>query len=342
MKFSFTRALSFASALFLASGLAVGCGDDDDDDNGGGSGKPGANVYKTQCGDTKHQTNFNYSDEKEIVDYLVSICELDKFYQDPKFLNSAESDQKLGAACFCYGPTCNYAGYERPELNSTLYTIKGETKKVQSAKIFGCNGIPADYQGAIRSCFRSSAVDGIEPAIYFPNGSCALTMSECLPTETCDPRDSDCLKAEDQKEYARKLNEDTICSFARFGTYTGDFQTAAQKFKEAGCPDKQVMLDFVMNINLIKLKSSARLNVRGCFQGCETDADCHGYNVHDPIINEQSQLKCVTTKPDDETGNSAKVCFDKRSVEFTDAKDIIFVDTGDKVDSKYVVVPQQG
>ena len=298
------------------------------------------NPYKTTCEDTNKRTNFFVEGKGNIVDYLISICELDKFYKNASFVEATLEQQKIGAACFCYGPTCNYAGYERPEWNSELVEIWNETKKVAGATLYGCDGVPVDYHGAVRSCFRSLVVDGIEPAMYFPNGSCALAMSECIPSEICDPSDNSCLGSSNPAEYARAMNENTICSFTKFGNYTGDFATAAESFKAEGCPDGQVMLDFVMNIKLTKLKRAAKINIRGCFQGCETDADCHGYNITDPVTGQPSQLKCVTTREDENTHRKARVCFDKHSVEFTDAKDVIFVDTGTKVDSNYIVSEQ--
>lgn len=335
MKFTFTRALALVSTFSLVAMMTLGCDSDDDND----SSKPTG-------------TDWSMTTKKSSAEYLNSVGKLDAYFTQDAFQNATTEEQKIGATCYCYGPQCNYAGYERPELQTEM--VSRNDGEYQAAKIYGCDGVDESYHGAIRSCFRSSDVANIEPAIYFPLGTCGLTMSYCIPGDVCDP-EYDCIGQKQAdgtypencctSETAIEKNNDTICGFARFGTYTGttqaEYDTAAADFKEAGCPDGQVMLDFEINIKLTTLARYAKLLVRGCFQGCEQDSDCAGYNITDPITQEASQLKCIQTDPD-ANGKKANVCFDRRTVAKADNPEqaLIFVDTTEStspVDSKYLV-----
>lgn len=261
-------------------------------------------------------TNWSYTDQKEITDYLVSRGTIDSYFQDEKFTGQTKEEQNIGNACFCYGPQCDYAGYERPELQTEMVTRNGA--KVQAGKLFGCDGVPEEYNGAIRGCFRTSDVKNIKPAIYFPYGTCALVMSKCTPSEKCyDGFDTDVTCT---PEVAKLRNEKTICGFAKFGDYD-------QVDSFTSCPSEDVLLDFVMNIHLAALGRAAKLDVRGCFPGCKEDTDCHGYGVNDPATNLPSQLKCMETAPNAD-GTVAKVCFDQRSIQDTDTKVLTLVNPG--------------
>ncbi len=258
--------------------------------------KPG---YSESCKCLTEATDWTKSGKKDIVDYLVNICKLSTYYQQDKFMSLAEDKQNIGSSCFCYGPRCNFAGYERPELQ----------KSNNDAILYGCDAVPEDYNGAIRSCFRSNHIEAIKPAIYFPFGACALAMSSCTPSNECPTDDNDCTP-----EKAIELNEKTICSFATFGDYS-------QKDEFTSCPSDDVLLDFAMNIELKSLGRKAKLDVRGCFQGCKTDADCHGAGVFDPITQEQAEFKCTETDAatsGEFAGKKAKVCFDRRTIKDTD------------------------
>lgn len=220
--------------------------------------------------------------KRDIVDYLVSVCRLSTYFQTDEFLNRAAADQGIGSQCFCYGQFCEMVGYERPESQVTP-----SSEANVYGTLFGCDGV-TDYKGAQKSCFRTSTVENIKPKIYFPNGTCSLAMSKCTP-ETDNA-------------------EDSICSFAKFGDYSKlDTFTA--------CPNmEEVLVDFVMPIEVGGgVNAKARLDVRACFKGCKTDADCHAVGVYDPIEGAQSQTKCVELSND--AGEKAGICFDMRTVE---------------------------
>ena len=329
MAFSLKRVLTLVSAISLAACMTLGCDDNDSDGDAGNTGNTG-NTGNNGGGAVTPSgaTDWTKTGKSDIVSYLVSIGKLDAKYNDPAFLDTPKEKQIVGASCFCYGPRCNYAGYERPELQleqADVKTSDGKSTKVQAAQIFGCDGVAADsadglFNGAVRACFRSSNVPNIKPAIFFPYGTCALAMSKCTPDTVCPPNDSQCKSEADAVE----LNNKTICGFAKFG----DYENNIDKF--VACPDNSVLIDFVMNIELSTLGRKARLDVRACFPGCKTDEDCHGYNTYDPITNEQSQMKCEVTEaaPD---GSVAKVCFDKRTVAKENGGEGIFklVNAGD-------------
>lgn len=319
MTYTFKRALAFLSAISLATCVFTACEEDSDDDDKGQTSQTGKtdtaarpNNSNQQPGDTgyssscvpvsdKEMPDWHKTGKSEIVDYLVSICKLSEYFKGTDFLNKPADKQIIGEPCFCFGPACNYAGYERPELQESMSVIKGYTD-VANGIIYGCDGVDKSYKGATRACLRSTNVEGIKPAIYFPNGMCILAMSKCNPSNECPEGDMMCNSPED----AIKLNNDTICGFAKFGEYDPD------NFTE--CPNGEVLMDFVMSISIASLKRSATLDVRGCFPGCKQDSDCHGYNIYDPIVNERSQLKCVTAKNEDGS-QKAGVCFDMRTVE---------------------------
>ena len=309
MAFSKRFALTILASFSLLAGTMFGCDSDDENDDGGQKQeqntdqKPtakgcyaGKQGFDSNCTCLNTETDWSKQGKSQIIDYLVSVCKLSTKYQDSAFVNAPVESQNIGASCFCYGHDCNQAGYERPELQP----------ENNNAILYGCDNVPENYNGAVRSCFRSTSIDTIKPAIYFPFGACALTMSKCTPSEECDPYwdGDDCTP-----DKAKKSNEETICSFATFGTYD------TSKF--TSCPDDSVLMDFVMNIHIENLGRKAKLDVRGCFKGCETDADCHNSGDFDPITQEISQYKCVETDPAIEgefVGKKAKVCFDKRTI----------------------------
>ncbi len=302
--------LSVFAALSLVSCVAFGCDSDDDGDGGTTTKKKNCNEglqgYSSSCACLDTETDWSKTGKQSIVDYLVSICKLSTSFQEKSFQETKPEEQNIGSSCFCYGSKCNYAGYERPELQMAN----------NDAIIYGCDAVAADdpnhmYNGAIRSCFRSTHIDTIKPAIYFPFGACALTMSKCTPSDECTSFD----KEGCTPESAKASNEQTICGFAKFGDYE-------QKDSFTSCPSGEVLMDFVMNIDLITLGRKAKLDVRGCFQGCHDDSDCHGVGVFDPITQEQSQYRCVETDPAVEgefVGKKAKVCFDKRTIADADS-----------------------
>lgn len=306
MIFSFKRSLACIAALAIAFPALVAC-DDDDDKKGGTEDVKRPDNDKQQEGDLGYaksctplgefdDVNWKVAEDKAgIVDYLVDICKLSEFFQTDEFLKKPTSEQVIGEPCFCFGPFCEMAGYERPELQTEI----DKTHKVAKGIIYGCDNVPVSYNGATRACLRSSNVEGIKPAIYFPNGTCILAMSKCTPGNVCWPDDSECTSP----AQAEQLNEDTICSFAKFGTYD------PEAFTE--CPNGEVLLDFVMSISIEELHRDAILDVRACLPGCKTNADCKGYDIYDPIVNEHSQYQCVTATSED--GKKAGVCFDMRT-----------------------------
>ena len=281
-------------ALALICGLSFAC-DENSDDTEENEVQKGEGFAEscTPLG-PKETTDFSYTTKAGAAQYLVDICKLPEYFTSSEFQNAKTEDQGIGATCFCYGKNCSYMGYERPE-QTTLY---------------GCDGIPEVYNGAQRSCFRSSNVSNIKPSIYFPQGACSLAMSKCRP----------------DNEAARQ----TICGFATFGdpAYGKEAANTAydQKIAEfVDCPNGEVLLDFVMNISINGLSCEdkptcdASLDIRACFKGCNTDADCHGAGDtnFDTVVQEYSQTKCVEAQNKDKT-QKAKVCFDMRTVAGTD------------------------
>lgn len=295
MVFSFKRALSVLSALSLASCMVMGCDDDAQENNppttnpgvtnptpNPGVTNPGVvtdNHYLSTCTalDNTQVPDFSKVGKENIVSYLASICLLGGNFTLPEFLDKPANEQVIGSSCFCYGEECEYTGYERPE----------------QGVIYGCDAVLEEYNGAVRSCYRSSNVSGIKPAIYFPNGTCALSMSKCTGM------------SEDSE--GKKADEATICGFATFGDYSKKDQFLA-------CPNNEVLVDFVMNVEIVGLKRKAKLDVRACFQGCNTDADCVGAGIYDPAVGAESQTHCVETDTADASGKKARLCFDKRTV----------------------------
>ncbi|MBO4349858.1 MAG: hypothetical protein J6A01_02805, partial [Proteobacteria bacterium] len=276
MIYSFKRAMTVLSALSLATCVFAACDEDNDNDNkkpvndpasvvrpDNSNQQPGDLGYAASCVPVsdKDMPDWHVTGKTNIVDYLVSICKLSEFFKKDEFLNKPADQQLIGDPCFCFGPACSYAGYERPELQETKSTIKGY-EDVSDGTIYGCDGVPKNFHGATRACLRSTSLEDIKPAIYFPNGMCILAMSNCIPSEECHKDDFQCEGPED----AKKKNHDTICVFAKFGEYKID------EFTE--CPNGEVLMDFRMSINIDLLKRSAKLDVRGCFPGCNVDSDC--------------------------------------------------------------------
>ncbi len=311
MAFSKHFTLSMIAALSLMACGLTAC--DDDDDNGAGTtttttttpncnkGKQG---FAATCECLSKTTDFTKVGKKPIADYLASICKLSTYFTEDAFQNTPTEEQGIGANCFCYGKNCSMSGYERPELQASGLGV-----------IYGCDNVPEEFNGAVRSCFRSTSIPTIKPQIYFPNGTCALAMSKCFPSEECTPGIDDTdPKNPCTPEIAKEKNEKTICGFAKFGEYAPENFTS--------CPEGSdgVLVDFAMNIEIIDLGRKAKLDVRTCFQGCETDADCKGAGVFDPITQEtaeQAQYKCIDTDPavsGDFVGKKTKICFDRRTI----------------------------
>lgn len=300
MSFNFKRFLSLVSGIALASCMTLGCDEDTPDTGNENTGNENTgNENTTPSGDHNIKNTCNHDDDfipdwtqkngkkEDIVNYLVDICRLSTYFQTPEFLDKPAEEQVIGSECFCYGRYCEMVGYERPEAQVTPdKDAFGEPNPDVYGTIYGCDAV-VDYMGAQKSCFRSSNVEGIEPKIYFPNGTCALAMSKCTP-KTANA-------------------EGSICSFAKFGDYSKlDTFTA--------CPDmKEVLIDFLMKIEVKGVSAQADLDVRACFKGCKTDADCSGVDIYDPIAKAQSQTKCMEVKNAD--GLKAGVCFDPRTVE---------------------------
>ena len=252
----------------------------------------------------------------EIADYLIKHCRLSTYFTSDIFKNSP---QKLGSPCYCYGKDCSMAHYERPE----------------QPQIFGCDNVkPIPEAGMVPICLRSTELALIEPSLYFPNGMCALAVSTCKSVydPKCEERgDSTCKNAKldsfkDKEGKEQGPYDPYICSFAVFGDpkqlTSGDtFEDAASKIKEIQCPDDNVLVQFHMDIK-IKIKegdsnpTESLLDLVGCFQGCKTDADCRT-DEYDFILQKPGEIKCMKADPNDE-GVSAGICFDKRSVEFSD------------------------
>lgn len=359
MSFQINRGFWFCSALSLAGMLMTGCYDaseygdsssyniranapaasetsgmassavkkpsvTQDDDSGGanapsGNAKPG---FVSTCRTSNKETNWTKSDKREITNYLASLCKIGNYFVDDSFIEQPVEEQNIGNSCFCYGKQCNYAGYERPELQSGFVKdANGKDTADVAGMLFGCDNVPEEYHGAVRSCYRSSNVANIKPAIYFPNGTCALSMSKCTPSDECTSFD----KEGCTPESAIEANNKTICGFARFGTYE------PEKFTE--CPViggvQSVLVDFLMNISIQTLGRKAKLDVRVCFQGCKKDSDCHGYNVFDPLVQGESQTRCVKTMPRASDGVVAGVCFDKRTIIDADPPELTLVHPGD-------------
>lgn len=285
---------------------------------GGGNAKPG---FLSTCRSSNKETNWTKSEKREITEYLAGLCKIGETFLDEDFIEQPVDEQNIGNSCFCYGKQCNYAGYERPELQpGFVKDANGKDTVNVAGMIIGCDNVPEEYHGAVRSCFRSSNVANIKPAIYFPQGSCALAMSKCTPSDECTSFD----KAGCTPESAIEANNKTICGFAKFGEYQ------PEKFTE--CPvigdNQSVLVDFVMNISIATLGRKAKLDARVCFPGCKTDSDCHGYGVYDPLVQEASQTRCVKTEPNGD-GVVAGVCFDMRTVQDATPPVLTLVHPGD-------------
>ena len=287
---SFKRSFSVISAIALASSFCcIACEDDNDEtkDSGKFETRKVSETETIQCAPVITK-DYSKTDEKSIIDYLVSVCTLSNYFQKDDYKNS---EQKIGSPCFCYGPDCELAGYERPEQGT----------------IIGCKNVQPVAK-AVPICLRSSNLDIVKPAIYFPNGMCAVAISKCTTIN-------------DKSNY--------ICGFAKFGSlYTpdasgrlvGDENADAEiaNFKAADCPDGSVMAEFEMNISVgidADNPKTAKLEVVGCFPGCNTDSDCRS-GEYDYILQDKGKLHCMTANPNAD-GEKAKVCFDERTVEFS-------------------------
>lgn len=285
----------------------------------GGNAKPG---FLSTCRSTNKETNWTKSDKREITNYLAGLCKIGESFLDDSFIEQPVEEQTIGNSCFCYGKQCNYAGYERPEFQpGYVKDSNGKDTANVAGMIIGCDNVPESYNGAVRSCFRSSNVANIKPAIYFPQGTCALSMSKCTPSDECTSFD----KEGCTPESAMEANNKTICGFAQFGEYQ------PEKFTECPVIDgvQSVLTDFLMNISIATLGRKAKLDIRVCLPGCKTDSDCHGYDVFDPLVQEQSQTRCVRTAARKEDGVTAGVCFDMRSIEEADPPVLTLVHPGD-------------
>lgn len=312
--------------IALSLGLAVGCDDDDSKDADNGSGETTAEEgYLATCKKPDAKTPIYVEDDPvrskiEAATYLAQYCSIPEYYTKDEFQNATVADQGIGASCFCFGKDCEYMKYERPEVGgiasqNEAYRAK---YKLQQA-MFGCDGVPETHNGAVRTCFRSSEVANIKPAIYFPYGTCALAMSQCnVEIEKNNVKAADGTIDQTKTAAQQKTSRDTICGFATFGDPSiggegADNAAYAEKLSEfTSCPSGDVLIDFVMPIEVTLMNSYADLNVRACFQGCKQDSDCHGFGVYDPIVKKQSGTKCVTVE--NASGAKAGVCFDPATV----------------------------
>ncbi|MCL2325927.1 MAG: GDSL-type esterase/lipase family protein [Proteobacteria bacterium] len=259
---------------------------EEDTEPKGNEGKPG---YAAGC---KHIVDKNYAltDKTEIVNYLVDACAIGEYYRDDAFMK--DSSQEIGDACFCYGQNCSMAGLERPE----------------QLRIIGCDNVPENLNGAVRSCFRSfDMLPIIEPATYFPNGLCTLAMTRCTGAEY-------------------------ICGMTTFGDYS-----KVDSF--TSCPDGNVLAEFNMNIAIGINPDNphrASLDVRLCLPHCEKDSDCRMNGEFDATIGAQSQVKCIQAENADKT-KSAGVCIDQRLVDNSSIGVALIYDGKDDLDMRSFV-----
>ena len=282
------------SAIALATQFCAAC--DDNDDNGKNNNQGNFETRKVsetetiQCSPLApgEEIDFSIKEEKSIIDYLISICSLSTYFQNSETYKN--STQNIGSPCFCFGEDCEEAGYERPE----------------QGPIIGCNNVQP-IEKAVPICLRSSRLELVKPAIYFPNGMCAVAISKCTPL--------------DDSKY--------ICGFAKFGSlYTKDANgrlvgdenadEEIAKFKAADCPDGTVMVEFEMNISVtIGETRRATLDVIGCFPGCHTNDDCRT-GEYDFKLQEKGRVHCMTAEPSifaGHEGEKANVCFAEDTVE---------------------------
>lgn len=317
--------LFWSISIAFAMGLATACSDDDG--SGGKDEQTTADEgYLATC---KRPTQVYVEGEalrskSEAANYLAQSCKIPEYFTTDEFLNATTQEQGIGASCFCYGLDCEYMKYERPEVggiqaqNEKYY----EDRDLQQA-MFGCDNVKETHNGAVRTCFRSSEVSGILPSIYFPLGTCALAMSKCnVDIPKNDVKDGDVVNEEKTAEQ-RKKSRDTICGFATFGDPSmgeGAENTAYEKNvdKFIECPSGDVLVDFVMPIEVTGLNAYADLNIRACFQGCKEDSDCHGFGIYDPVVKKQSGTKCQTVT--NSKGEKAGVCFDMATVKGVEDK----------------------
>ena len=306
---SLKRVISLIASLSLAAFGMVAC--DDEESNNDQNKQITKNVTETEtltCTEVEGTKDFSKSGE-EMMQYLIDHCLLSTYFRTEAFTGSS---QKLGSPCFCYGDKCEMAKYERPE----------------QGKIYGCDNVKAIPEfGMVPICLRSSEFKSIEPALYFPNGMCALAVSAC---ETIN--DPGCAKYPNGNKTCEGVptsEEDPvngvdpyICGFGVFGspekiTSGVNFNNdeAKTKIQQIECPEGNVLAQFMMDI---KVKTGAEpsesmLDVVGCFQGCHSDADCR-VGEYDFKLQAPGQIKCTKTRPNTE-GVSAGVCFDIRTVE---------------------------
>lgn len=325
-------------SIALSMGFATAC-DDDIDDNGdvGGNGGNGSQTtadqgYLSTCKapgprDVVYPEGAEKRSKSDAATYLAGLCRIPEYYTKDEFLkapkvefeNATAEQQGIGAPCFCFGKNCEYMKYERPEVggvqaqNDEYY----KKEKMQQA-MFGCDSVQETYKGAVRTCFRSSEVERILPSIYFPFGTCALAMSKCdVDIAKNEVKGADGSVDAAKTEAKKKTSHDTICGFATFGDPSkgeGAANTAYDDNIEefTSCPSGDVLIDFVMPIEVMVFDAHADLKIRACFQGCKEDSDCHGFGVYDPVVKKQSGTKCQTVT--NKAGEKAGVCFDMATV----------------------------
>ena len=306
--FSLKRVVSLTALLSLASCCLVAC--DDDSNDGDKDDTKTLNVSETEtlsCTPLAGTTDFSKSGDAA-MEYLIEHCELSTYFKTEAYTGA---DQKLGSPCFCYGKDCKEAGYQRPEQGT----------------IYGCDNVkPIPEYGMVPICLRSSRFATIEPALYFPNGLCALAVSACetLNDPSCEKQGNrTCSGVHTPEEDPENGVEPYICSFGVFGSpdkITNDVNFSSEESKakiaQFECPDNQVLAQFMMDIK-VKINpsdpSESMLDVIGCFKGCHTDDDCR-MGEYDFILQEPGQIKCTKTRPNKDNV-SAGVCFDIRTVE---------------------------
>ncbi|MFA5624139.1 MAG: hypothetical protein WC966_03640 [Bradymonadales bacterium] len=237
------------SALFMFSA----CDNDDakDDDK----------IQGCEQDNADGSINYSLTTRDEIVDYLICKKTVDPFFKTEKAKNSP---QTIGSPCFCYGEDCSTAGYQRPE----------------QAKIFGCDNVPEEHQGAKRVCLRSTNAFGIEPVIYFTNGMCSNMLAKCVPVT----------------EHA----QNSICHLGAIGD--------AERYDEfVSCPkDSELLVE--MDLNVKVLEEEATLVTKVCFPSCETDSDCRNTETDHVFKHGQTQRVCHQ-----EPTSKKKFCVDPRN-----------------------------
>lgn len=315
--------------LCASLGLATACSDDDDEQEA--PVEPPKEGYASTCRAVQvtYPDDAPTRDKKTAAEYLTSVCKLPEYFVSEEFQSAKNEDQTIGASCFCYGESCNYMGYERPEVGGIA--SENAKERLQTA-MFGCDAVPETYNGAVRSCFRSSEVDGILPAIYFPNGACALAMSKCnVEIEKNNVKNDDGTLDQVKTLAQQTKSSQTICGFATFGDPAYGSRAKNDAYAKnidvfTSCPNGEVLIDFVMGIEVTALESYADLDIRACFQGCKQDSDCHGAGIFDPIVQKQSNTKCQTVVSAD-GAKKAGVCFDMATVKGVE-KTMVLVDAG--------------